>query len=81
MKYVSASEANRQFSAILGMVADGEEIIVTSHGKPVARIASYDEVEKQRAAAREKLFKRLDSQKPTGVPISWTRDEIHERDF
>ena len=81
MKFITASEAKRQFSAILDMVAKGEEIIVTSRGKPVARIVSHDDIETQRAAAREELFKRLKSQKPTGIPIDWTRDELHERDF
>ena len=81
MKFITASEAKRKFLAILDMVAQGEEIIITSRGKPVARIASYDDFETQRVAAREELFKRLESQKPMGIPIDWTRDDLYERDF
>ena len=81
MKFMSASEANRNFSAILGMATGGEEIIITSHGKPVAMIGPLTRGEEKRAAARAKLFKRLNSQKPNGIPIDWTRDDLYEADF
>ena len=38
MKIVTAAEANRQFSAVLREVAQGESVLVTSRGKPVATI-------------------------------------------
>ena len=36
MRTVSAREANQQFARILGEAANGEEIVITSRGKPVA---------------------------------------------
>lgn len=36
---VSVSEAKAHFSELLARAAAGEEILVTRHGKPVARIA------------------------------------------
>ncbi len=38
MKTVSASEARTQFDQLLERVAQGEEVIITLHGKPVARL-------------------------------------------
>ena len=35
---VSAADANRKFSLILRGVRDGHSYVVTSHGRPVARI-------------------------------------------
>jgi prevent-host-death family protein len=38
---VSAREANQQFARILGEAANGEEIVITRRGKPVAVLAPY----------------------------------------
>ena len=35
---VSVAEAKRHFSELLRRVGDGEEFVVTSHGRPVAQI-------------------------------------------
>lgn len=53
-RLISATEANRDFSSLLGKVAAGESFIVTSHGKPVARFAPLAKaaVEKDIVAAR-----------------------------
>jgi prevent-host-death family protein len=73
---VSASEANRQFSRILREVSEGESYTVTSHGRPVARIVPADAVP-DRAAARKRLFDRLQSQPLTPGP-KWTREELYD---
>ena len=36
-KAVSAADANRRFSELLRTVKKGRSVIVTSHGKPVAK--------------------------------------------
>jgi prevent-host-death family protein len=81
MKTISASEANRRFSTVLGKVTAGEVFVVTSRGKPVARIVPFAIEEEKRKKARKALLERLDRQKPQGIAIDWTRDDIHERDF
>ena len=81
MKFMTASEANLQFSSILSMVSGGEEIVVTSHGKPVARIVSLEDGEIRRAAIRAKLFNQLKSQPTLGIPVDWTKDDLYEADF
>ncbi len=35
---ITATEANREFSRVIGEVANGETYVVTSHGKPVMKI-------------------------------------------
>ena len=38
---VSAADANRQFSEILGRAADGETVTITRRGAPVAQLIPY----------------------------------------
>jgi prevent-host-death family protein len=79
MKTVTASEANRQFSAVLRSVAQGERITVTSRGVPVATI---EPVRRQRkparpGAAKRRLLDRLATVTPKGSR-RWTRDELYD---
>jgi prevent-host-death family protein len=76
-KAVSAAEANRKFSQLLQGVRRGRSYVVTSHGKPVAKISPVDENEKIEASARETLLARLRHQ-PVGKGSRWTRDELYE---
>jgi prevent-host-death family protein len=77
MKFFFAAEASRQFSKILREVRQGETVIVTSHGKPVAKIvpAGHHVAEREEAMAR--LLARLDSQPVLNLPRI-SRDEIYD---
>jgi len=77
MKTISAGEANRHFSSMLREVVNGETVIVTSRGKPVATIGPVRQGEPLRRAARQTLLERLQSQPATGKR-NWTRDELYE---
>lgn len=44
---ISASEANQHFSEMLREVADGETFIVTSRGRPVAKVIPIDSLDAQ----------------------------------
>ncbi len=46
---VGAFEAKTQFSALLERVEAGEEVLITQHGRPVARLT------KAQAAARDEV--------------------------
>lgn len=77
---ISAADANRHFSQILrGVREDGATYIVTSHGKPVAKIVPFDEVAdgKERAAARKAYYARL-RERPVFKVEPWTRDELYD---
>jgi prevent-host-death family protein len=75
-KTISAADANRKFSEVLRGVREGQSYVVTSHGRPVARI---EPVKKEDDAdrARDALLKRLRSQKAIDIG-PWTRDELYD---
>jgi prevent-host-death family protein len=79
MKTVTAAQANRNFSALLKDVARGEQIVVTSRGKPVATIGPVVPIaDAVREQAKTALMARLAAQPISGVPRDWTRDELYE---
>jgi prevent-host-death family protein len=74
---ITATEANRRFSELLRQVGAGESFIVTSHGRPIARLAPAAEDDRERRAARDALLERLDRQPRTDAG-TWTRAELYE---
>ena len=76
-KEISAAEANRRFSELLQTVKKGGNIIVTSHGKPVARITPATGNEKAAVGARSALFARLRKERAVNAG-RWTRDELYD---
>lgn len=47
---LGAFEAKTHLSTLLDQVADGEEVVITKHGKPVARLVGAQQVDKSRVA-------------------------------
>jgi len=74
---VSAADANRKFSLLLRGVRQGRSYVVTSHGKPVARLIPAAEHENVAAGARAALLERLEKQ-PVIQAGRWARDELYE---
>ena len=74
---VSAAEANRKFSLILRGVREGHSYVVTSHGRPVARIVPANKRESVMSGARAALLARLERQ-PVVDAGRWARDELYE---
>lgn len=73
---VGAFEAKTQLSALLDKVAQGEDIIITRHGKPVARLvkaetAAYDEID----AAIARIKERREGVTTGGLGWKALRDE------
>lgn len=77
---ISAAEANRKFSLLLRGVRAGRRYVVTSHGRPVARLVPADEDQVGRSAARSALYSRLKKQRAIQAG-RWTRDELYEDDL
>ncbi|HEX4136247.1 MAG TPA: type II toxin-antitoxin system prevent-host-death family antitoxin [Bryobacteraceae bacterium] len=77
MAFVSAFEAKTHFGSILDRVADGEEIVITRHDKPVARIVpegreSLTTVREAIAGLRDlrtKMAKRRGYRAPTDAEL------------
>jgi prevent-host-death family protein len=76
-KSVSAAEANRRFSKLLRTVREGRSYVVTSHGKPVAKIVPVGKDDDVTEGAQDALLARLCSERITVVG-PWTRDELYE---
>ncbi len=75
-KAISAADANRKFSKLLRDVKEGQSYVVTSHGRPVARIAPIDD-SRQATNARTSLLNRLRSQRVLNIG-PWTRDDLYD---
>lgn len=76
-KSVSAADANRRFSELLRTVKDGESVVVTSHGKPVAKLTPVTEDERAADEAHAMLLARLRKQRPIDIG-RWTREELYD---
>ncbi|HET9305365.1 MAG TPA: type II toxin-antitoxin system prevent-host-death family antitoxin [Candidatus Sulfotelmatobacter sp.] len=74
-KAISAAEANRKFSEVLRGVREGCTYVVTSHGRPVARIQPVEE--QGRGKAKAALLARIKKQ-PIQDIGRWTRDELYD---
>ena len=75
-KAISAANANRKFSQVLREVREGRSYVVTSHGRPVARISPIGE-ERNAGRARDLLLKRVQSQPVISVG-RWKREDLYE---
>jgi prevent-host-death family protein len=73
---ISAADANRRFSELLRRVRKGKSIVVTSHGKAVARIIPMTDRDNTTRAARAVLFARLRKQPAIDVG-KWSREELY----
>lgn len=74
MREVGTFEARNSLSALLEQVERGEEITITRHGRPVARLLPPARSEEQRAKAREAARAILEMRKevkpdPDGLTI------------
>lgn len=80
MKQFSVREANRNFSKLLAKVTSGQEVVITKHGVPVARLVAVSR--KATGQKREVAIKRMVAMMKKGVNLGglrFSRDEMHER--
>jgi prevent-host-death family protein len=74
-KAISAADANRKFSQVLRGVKEGRRYVVTSHGRPVARIEPVRQKHNGRAKAAMLAHLRAQPVRDIG---RWTRDELYD---
>src|SRR6266702_3543988 len=67
---VGAFEAKTHLSALLDRVAGGEEVVITKHGKPVARLVNAGHIDRARAGAAVDQLKLLRKNTTLGG-IAW----------
>ena len=76
-KAVSAADANRNLSELLRGVRQGRSYIVTSHGKPIAKLIPVESSSPVAAGARTALLTRLHSQRTVNIG-PWRREDLYE---
>jgi len=77
---VSAREANQRFSDILGRAAQGESVVITRRGEPVAELVKYGSG--SAAAGNGAAWDHLVSVLETGLSLggeAFNRDDLYER--
>jgi prevent-host-death family protein len=77
MKTITAANANRGFSNLLKEVSKGDDIVILSRGKPVAKITSVDSAALNKNGMKNILLARLKAQKATGSR-NWTRGQLYD---
>ena len=78
MRAVTAREANQAFSRILKAAENGESVVITRRGAPVAVIAPYRATDR----AREHAIEHVVAMMRNGLRLGgrrFSRDEMHER--
>ena len=80
MKSIGAYEAKTRFAELLREVENGETIIVTRHGLPVARLSPMEKEADDAAAAIEELHRYRREHRPTlgGITIRELIEEGRE---
>ncbi|WP_420467847.1 type II toxin-antitoxin system Phd/YefM family antitoxin [Panacagrimonas sp.] len=74
MTEVGTLEAKNRLSNLLDQVLQGEEVVITRHGKPVAKLVPMQPTDARTLEVREtiqRLKELRDSIKPKGKPIPW----------
>ncbi len=75
MQSIGAYEAKTHLSRLLDCVARGESLIITRHGRPVARLVPVENEERARQAA-ERILKRRSRLKRAS--LAELIDTVHE---
>lgn len=78
MKTVGAFEAKTHLSSLLEEAAGGEEILITRHGRPLARLVPVDCTGRERRIeAIDRLRSFATGRRLNGLSIPELRDEGH----
>ena len=76
MLSVGAFEAKTHLSALLERVARGEEIVITRHGKPIARLVPAAGIDREKVAKAIAEIKELaKGNRLDGLSVRELRDE------
>ena len=72
---IAAYEAKTHFSALLERVARGEQVVITKHGRPIARLVPFDKSDVERRRAAIERLKVFGKGRKLGVPIKQLIEE------
>lgn len=82
MPRYSVATSKDKLSALIDRALAGEEVVITRHGKPAAKLVPPDPVpsKKDVRAATERLRERLIGQPKIDIPIERFRDWLYAED-
>ena len=81
METVGLFEAKTHLSELIARAERGEEVIITRHNKPVAKLVPCPApVHADREERRRALIEWLRSGPLAGPAPEWTRDELYDRE-
>jgi prevent-host-death family protein len=66
MKKIGAFEAKNRLSELLDAAENGEEIMITKHGRPVARLVPIGKFDRARALEAAEWLKRTRKERSLG---------------
>lgn len=78
---VKLREANQNLSKYIRSLQEGDEIVITKHGKAVAKLVSITE-NKKLSGAQQEALNRINNLKSKGFHLGGegiSRDELYER--
>lgn len=78
IRTVTATEANRGFSRVLRMVASGDRVEVTAHGRVVAVVSAPSAADEAKRAERRAAVAEMKERwaKQDLIVAPWTREEV-----
>lgn len=79
MECVGANKVKKHLSSLLDRVSCGESLIITRHGRPVARLVPVEHADRERArlAARRIVERRSRMKRVSLAELMDTRHEGH----
>ena len=72
---IGAYEAKTHLPALLERVARGEQITITKHGRPIARLVPVGEIDLERRRAAVEGLKDFAKGRTLGVPVKQLIEE------
>src|SRR5260221_10501781 len=80
MGWISATDANRNFSKLRRQVENGDRVTITKEGRPVAVLTPGGERDTPgREAARQRMLTLLRQGLPIGFAGGLDREDLHRR--
>ena len=81
MPTYSVAEAKNRLPSLIDKAIEGEEVVITRHGKPVVELRPHREVDPQAAKAMtEWLLARTRSRPSVGITSVELLNEMYEED-
>lgn len=77
VEFISASDANRQFSALLRGIGKGTVYHITRHGNTIAHLVPAEDSNASAKAVRTQLLTELCAGPGYDI-VPWTRDELYD---